>query len=140
MDRNQEQGPSGGVTPHLTIRGRRAAEAIDFYTAAFGARELHRAPSEDGRVLHCHLVINGGSVMLNDDFPDYKGGQETGAPQAVTLHLQVEDADAAWNRAVAAGATVVFPLEDQFWGDRYGQVEDPFGHRWSIGAPTRPQE
>ena len=140
MERNEQQGPSGGVTPHLTIGGRRAAEAVDFYTAAFGARELHRMPGDDGRMMHCHLVINGGSVMLNDDFPEYRGGQEAGAPQGVTLHLQVEDADALWQQAVAAGATVLMPLEDQFWGDRYGQLRDPFGHRWSVGAALQPQE
>src|SRR5687767_11169647 len=105
MDRNQQQGPSGGVTPHLTIRGRRAAAAIDFYIAAFGAREMHRMPGEDGRIMHAHLALNGGSIMLNDDFPEYRGGHEVGAPEAVTLHLQVEDADAAWNRALSAGAS-----------------------------------
>ena len=138
MDRNPEQGPPGGVAPHLTIRGGRAVEAIDFYTRALGARELHRVPSEDGRIMHCHLEVNGGSLMLNDDFPEYRGGAEEREPGGITLHLQVEDADAAWSRAVEAGASVLMPLEDQFWGDRYGQVEDPFGYRWSIGAPTRP--
>ena len=140
MQRNELQGPSGGVTPHLTIRGRRAAEAVDFYAAAFGAREVHRAPSEDGRILHAHLALNGGSIMLNDDFPEYRGGQEVREPAAVTLHLQVEDADALWSRAVGAGASVLMALEDQFWGDRYGQLQDPFGHRWSIGAPVKPQQ
>ena len=140
MERNPDQSPPGGVAPHLTIRGRRASEAIEFYTAAFGARVMHRVPSEDGRIMHCHLVINGGSAMLNDDFPDFKGGREAGAPEGVTLHFQVDDADVLWNQALAAGASVVFPLEDQFWGDRYGQLEDPFGHRWSIGAAVQPQE
>ena len=140
MERSDQQGPASGVTPHLTITGRRAAQAIDFYTAAFGARELHRVPSEDGRILHAHLGVNGGSVMLNDDFPEYRGGQEGGAPEGVTLHLQVADADALWSQAVGAGARVVMPLEDQFWGDRYGQLEDPFGHRWSIASPVKPQE
>jgi PhnB protein len=137
MERNEQQGPPGGVTPHLMIADRRAVEAIEFYTRAFGARELHRVPSDDGRIMHCHLTINGGSLMLNDDFPEYRGGNEVQPPQGVTLHLQVEDADALWTQAVAAGATVTMPLEDQFWGDRYGQVQDPFGHRWSIGAPVK---
>ena len=138
MERNEQQGPSGGITPHLLIRDKRAAEAIDFYTSAFGARELHRVPTPDGRLMHCHLAINGGSVMLNDDFPEYRGAPG-GAPEGVTLHLQVEDADALWTQAVAAGASVTMALEDQFWGDRYGQLQDPFGHRWSIGAPVKAQ-
>ena len=138
MDRNEDQGPQTGLTPHLSIRDGRAAEAIDFYKAAFGAEEVMRVPADDGkRLMHAHLRINGASLMLADDFPEYHGGQAGGAPQGVLLHLQVTDADAAWKRAVDAGAKVTMELGDQFWGDRYGQVEDPFGHRWSIGAPIR---
>jgi len=137
MERNQQQGPSGGITTHLLIRDRRATEAIDFYTRAFGARELHRVPSDDGRIMHCHLEINGSSLMLNDDFPEHRGGKEGGAPEGITLHLQVADADPLWHQAIAAGASVTMALEDQFWGDRYGQVQDPFGHRWSIAAPVK---
>ena len=140
MERHEEQGPSGGVTAHLTIRDNRAAEAISFYKDAFGATEAmppHLA--DDGkRIMHAHLGINGGHLMLNDDFPEY-GGAAT-PPGSLTLHLQVPDADAAWNRAIAAGATEKMPLADQFWGDRYGQVEDPFGFRWSIGAPAVPKQ
>ena len=139
MERNEDQGPETGITPHLAIRGRRAAEAIDFYKRAFGAEELMRNAVEDGRILHCHLRVNGGSLMLNDDFPEYHG-REWGAPEGITLHLQVGDADAVFNKAVEAGATVTMPLEDQFWGDRYGQLQDPFGHRWSIGAPAVPKQ
>jgi PhnB protein len=73
--------------------------------------------------------------MLNDDFPEHGG--PASPPGSLTLHLQVPDADAAWNKALAAGATERFPLADQFWGDRYGQIEDPFGFRWSIGAPVK---
>ena len=135
MARNQAQGPLGGVTPHLMIRNRRGKDAIEFYKAAFGAHELHCVPSDDGRIMHCHLEINGGSLMLNDDFPEYRKDGEAGAPEGVTLHLQVEDADALWTRALSAGACVTMALEDQFWGDRYGQLRDPFGHRWSIAAP-----
>ena len=140
MERNEDQGPSGGVTPHLTIRGNRAADAIDFYRRAFGATpamDPHLA--DDGkRIMHAHLLLNGGHLMLNDDFPEY-GGEAT-PPGSLTLHLQVEDADAAWNRAIEAGATEKMPLADQFWGDRYGQLEDPFGFRWSIGAPAVPKQ
>ncbi len=129
------QEPQGGLTPHLTIRGGRAAEAIAFYSKAFGAQELMRHASDDGRLMHAHLKINGSSLMMHDDFPEH-GHAPAGDPACVMLHLQVNDADAWWNGAVEAGAKVVMPLEDQFWGDRYGQLEDPFGHRWSIGAPN----
>lgn len=126
-----------GRDSHLTIPGGRAAEAIDFYKAAFGAEELARHAADDGkRLLHAHLRVNGGDVLLNDDFPEYRGG-DPAVPGGVTLHLGVEDADAAWQRALDAGASVRFALADQFWGDRYGQVADPFGHVWSIGAPSR---
>ena len=129
--------PMLGVTPHLMIRDNRAAEAIDFYTKAFGAEEGRRMLADDGkRILHAHLKVAGGSLMLNDDFPEMAGGHVAGAPTGVTLHLDVADADAAWAKALAAGATVRFPIENQFWGQRYGQVTDPFGHNWSIGGPV----
>lgn len=135
---NQDQGPTNGVAAHLTIAEGKAVDAIAFYEKAFGATQAMPAiKADDGRrLMHAHLKINGGSVMLNDDFPEYTGGS-VGIPAAVTLHLQVDDADAWFARAVDAGATVRMPLADQFWGDRYGQVDDPFGHRWSIGAPVK---
>jgi PhnB protein len=131
------QGPGGGVAAHLTIRGGRGQDAVRFYEDAFGAKEKMRQLADDGqRIMHAHLTVNGGSLMLNDDFPEYRdGGSDLGPPGGVTLHLQVPDADAAWDKAVAAGASVKFPLENQFWGDRYGQLEDPFGFSWSIGGP-----
>ena len=132
-----EQAPMAGAVPHLTLRGGQAAAAIDFYARAFGATELMRMPADHGRVLHGHLAVNGGSVMLADDFPEYCGGAAAAAPAGVTLHLQVDDADRWYARAVEAGATPTMPLADQFWGDRYGQVQDPFGHTWSIGAPIK---
>ena len=93
-------------------------------------------PAKDGkRLMHAQLEINGGHLMLADEFPEFGG--ETGAPTGVTLHLQVEDANAAFERAVAAGAEVAMPLEDMFWGDRYGQIKDPFGHRWSIASTIK---
>lgn len=137
MERNDQQEPGTGLTPHLTIRDRRAAQAIDFYAAAFGAEELMRHASEDGRLMHAHLKINGSSLMMHDDFPEHGSGGPAGEPAGVMLHLQVDDADTWWRRAVDAGATVTMELADQFWGDRYGQLQDPFGHRWSIGALTR---
>ncbi|MGK6318925.1 VOC family protein [Sphingomonas sp. DT-204] len=130
--------PLGGVTPHLTIRDNRAKEAIDFYVRAFGAEELARHPEENGdRLMHAHLVVNGGTVLLNDDFPEMMGGNPAPPPSGVTLHLEVADADAAWEKALAAGASARFPLDNQFWGQRYGQLTDPFGHVWSIGGPLK---
>ena len=141
MERDENQGPSAGITAHLTIRDGKATEAIGFYTAAFGAEKaMEPFMADDGtRIMHAHLLLNGGHLMLNDDFPEY-GGAAT-PPGSIALHLQVSDADAAWNRALEAGATEKFPLADQFWGDRYGQVTDPYGFTWSIGAAlSAPQD
>ena len=134
----ENQGPTGGVTAHLTIGGGRGSEAVEFYRKAFDATEEARHLADDGkRLMHSHLTLNGGSLMLNDDFPEMREGAELPPPSGTTFHLQVEDADATWDKAVAAGAIVKFPLDDQFWGDRYGQVEDPFGFTWSIGASSK---
>ena len=134
------QGPAGGLTPHLTIAGGRAPEAINFYTAAFGAAEQTRMLADDGkRLMHAHLILNGASLMLNDEFPEYHGPSDTGAvtPSGFTLHLQVDDTDAWFARAIAAGATERMAPTDMFWGDRYAQVTDPFGYAWAIGAPIK---
>ena len=139
MESSEEHARPGGITPHLTIRDRKAAEAIEFYKTAFGAEELMRHPTDDGRLMHASLKINDGYLMLNDDFPEHMGGPSQPAASFV-LHLNVPDADAAWQRALDAGAEIRFPLADQFWGDRYGQVMDPFGFIWSIGAPVRQQQ
>lgn len=127
------------VTPHLVVDD--AAAAIDFYVKAFDAVEYGRVPGPDGKLIHAALNINGFMVMLNDDFPEASGGKSM-TPKAlggtpVTIHLTVTDVDAKFQKALGAGATVVAALEDQFWGDRYGVVEDPFGHRWSLGQPVR---
>ena len=133
-----DQGPATGLTPHLTIREGRAAEAVKFYEAAFGATEAMRMTAEDGvRLMHCHLRLNGGSLMLADDWAKEMSGTATAAPSAVTLHLQVDDADAWFNRATDAGATPTMPPQDVFWGDRYGQLVDPFGHTWAIASPIK---
>lgn len=127
------------VIPHLVVDD--AAAAIDFYVKAFGATELGRVPGPDGKLVHAALTINGSTVMLNDDFPEFNDGKSTtptalgGTP--VTIHLTVTDVEAKFAKAVEAGAEVVMPLEDQFWGDRYGMVRDPFGHQWSLGQPVR---
>jgi PhnB protein len=130
-----QTGGSRGVTPYLTVGGGKGAEAVEFYKKAFGAAELFRQPADDGkRVLHCSLLINGGPVMLSDDF----SANASPAPAGVTLHLNVGDADAIWNQAMAAGpCEVAMPLDNQFWGDRYGILKDPYGHRWSIGGPKK---
>ncbi len=109
-------------------------EAVAFYQRAFDAREVYRNLAEDGRrLMHSHLKINGESVMLSDEFPEFTG-READHPAGVTIHLEVDDADAWWSRAVEAGAEVKMPVEDQFWGDRYGKVADPFGHEWQIAT------
>lgn len=132
-----EQGPTTGVTPHLVIPSRGGQAALEFYARAFGAEELDRKYGEDGeRIMHAHLRINGASVMLHDEFPEYHGEADI-VPKGVTLHLQVDDPDEWWGRALVAGGVPVLPLEDQFWGDRYGQLRDPFGHSWSIGGPPK---
>lgn len=122
-----------GVTPHLIVDG--AAAAIDFYGAAFGADELTRQAGPDGRIWHAELLIAGGRLILMDEFPDMDARAPTtlgGTP--VMLHLYVPDTDAQFARAVEAGATPAMEPSDAFWGDRYAQVNDPFGHRWSIAT------
>ena len=127
------------LSPHLCVDG--AADAIDFYVKAFDAVELGRVAGPDGKLIHAALQINGSMVLLNDDFPEYNDGKSStptalgGTP--VTIHLTVTDVDAKFQQALDAGATVVAALEDQFWGDRYGVVRDPFGHHWSLGQPVR---
>jgi PhnB protein len=128
------------VSPMLTVDD--GAAAIDFYIKAFDAEELGRVPGPDGKKLyHAALRINGSLVMLNDNFPEMTNGKSMtptalgGSP--VTIHLTVTDVDAKFQKAVDAGATVVMPLEDAFWGDRYGELRDPFGHLWSMGQPVR---
>ncbi len=120
-----------GVVPYLNVSDANAA--IAFYQKAFGAEVVDRRLAQDGkRLIHSQLRINGGPLMLNDPFPEF--GFPSKTPQSFMLHLQVDDVDAWWKRAVDAGATVVMPLDKQFWGDRYGQVSDPYGIVWSIGG------
>jgi PhnB protein len=133
-DQSQAVSP---ISCYLHPKGGRAAEAVEFYKRAFGAVETGRMPADDGkRLMHVQFVINGGTVMMSDEFPEYSQSQvrEMGG---FTIHLSVEDTDAWYERAVAAGCEVRMPLEDQFWGDRYGSVRDPFGVDWSIGGPTK---
>ena len=123
--------PKHTVVPYLRVKG--AAQAIEFYAKALGATERMRMPGPDGRLMHAELEILGGIVYLSDEFPEMGGA--TGAPNgSVTIHLNVPDCDAVWARAIAAGATPTMPLQDMFWGDRFGKLQDPFGHEWSIST------
>lgn len=124
------------VTPHLICAG--AAQAIDFYKKAFGAEEGGRLPGPDGKLMHAMIRIGGSAVMLVDEMPEWGAlGPKALKGSPVTIHLYVEDADAFVARAVKAGAKVTMPLADQFWGDRYGKLEDPFGHHWSVATHVR---
>jgi PhnB protein len=121
------------ITPHLVIRD--AAQAIEFYKKAFRAREINRMAMPNGKIMHAELQIGDSMLYLADEFPE-AGAR---APQSlggtpVVLNVYIEDVDKLWKEAVAAGATVKMPLEDQFWGDRYGQLVDPFGHAWGLAT------
>jgi len=121
------------VTPHLVCAG--AADAIAFYQKAFGAVELSRLPGPEGKLMHASIRIGDSVVMLTDEVPRWGSlGPKSLNGSPVVIHLYVEDADAVFNRAVAAGCKVTMPLMDAFWGDRYGKLLDPFGQEWSIGT------
>ena len=122
------------LTPHLVVKD--ASNAIEFYKKAFGAEEIRRAPAPDGKsLMHAELQIGDSRLMLVDEFPemDCRGPKSIGGTP-VTIHMFVEDVDAAFSNAVAAGAEVKMPLDDMFWGDRYGVLTDPFGHSWSLAT------
>jgi uncharacterized glyoxalase superfamily protein PhnB len=124
------------VTPHLICAG--AANAIEFYKKAFGAEEGGRMPGPDGKLMHAMIRIGGSPVMLVDEMPEWGAlGPKTLKGSPVTIHLYVENADAVFERAIKAGAKAVMPIADQFWGDRYGKLEDPFGHHWSVATHVR---
>lgn len=124
------------VTPHLVCAG--AAEAIEFYKKAFNAVEAERIPAPEGKLMHAMIRIGDSAIMLVDEFPDYNVlGPKSLKGSPVTLHLYVEDVDKAVAQAVAAGAKISMPVEDTFWGDRYGKIEDPFGHYWSLATHIR---
>jgi uncharacterized glyoxalase superfamily protein PhnB len=118
------------------VRVRDAAKAIEFYKRVFGATEKYRLADPTGRIGHAELVFGATTLMLSDEFPEYgvKGPQTIGGT-SFTIHLHVDDADALIERAAAAGATIVRPPQDQFYGERSGTVRDPFGHEWNIGHP-----
>jgi PhnB protein len=129
-----------GLVPHLVVNG--ASKAIDFYKAAFGAQEVSRVPAQDGkRLMHGEVRIGESTLYLCDDFPEFCGGKSRhpgalgGTP--VVIHQSVPNCDTAIKRAADAGAAVTMPAQDMFWGDRYGQVTDPFGHTWSFSTPLK---
>ena len=125
------------LTPHLTVRN--AKEALEFYKKAFGAEIGQVAYMPDGKVMHASLKIGDSQLMLNDEMPEFGALSplSMGGNSPVTIHIYAENVDEAFNRAVAAGAKVQMPLMDQFWGDRYGLVTDPYGHKWSLAAHVR---
>ncbi len=125
----------GGPAPYLMVDG--AVKAAEFYKRAFGAEEVSRhPPDEKGRTMHIHLYVNGGSLMLSDTYPEH--GHPWKEPQGFIIHLQVDDIDKWWGRAIKAGAEVRLPVQLMFWGDRYGQLLDPFGILWSLATTPKP--
>jgi PhnB protein len=124
------------ITPHLVCRN--AGQAVEFYKNAFGAQPQMVSRMENGKVMHATLSIGDAQIYLCDEFPDFENkSPETLGGSPIVIHLKVDDCDAWFQRAVDAGCTVTMPLEDQFWGDRYGAVADPYGHKWSIATPKR---
>ena len=130
------------LIPHLAVDG--GVAAAEFYKKAFDAVEVRRMLAEDGkRLMHLEMKIGEAVFMAHDEFPEYVAGKfsnpkHTGTT-SVTLHLVVDDCDATMEKAAAAGATITMPAADMFWGDRYGQVVDPFGHAWAVGSPLSPE-
>ena len=122
-----------GLLPYITVDG--ALKAAEFYKRAFGAEEAFVVPPDgNGRTMHVHLYINGSSLMLCDAYPEH--GHPFEKHQGFTLQLVIDDIDFWWDRAVSAGAEVILPVQLMFWGDRYGQLRDPFGVLWAMNAPV----
>ena len=127
------------VTPYLVVNG--AAKAIEFYKKAFGAKEITRQGMPDGTLMHAMIKIGDSLVMMSDEFP----GSDTKSPNSAggttfNLHVYTKDVDKLWDQALAAGATASMPLENQFWGERYGKLQDPFGHIWSVATVVKMSE
>ena len=124
------------LTPFLTVKD--AARAIEFYKQAFGAEERGVMKGPDGKVMHAELKIGDSIIMLADEFPEFGVlSPQTSGGAGMGLHIYIDGVDAAFDRAVTAGAQVEMPLAEQFWGDRYGKLKDPFGHHWSIATHTK---
>lgn len=123
----------GGLVAYLQLDG--AVKAAEFYKRAFGAEVAAVHPPDDqGRTMHVHVHVNGSSLMLSDAYPEY--GHPLEKAQGYSLMLMVDDIDAQWQRAIDAGATAVMPVEEMFWGARYGQLRDPFGVLWALNQPN----
>ncbi|HYY49159.1 MAG TPA: VOC family protein [Thermoplasmata archaeon] len=127
------------MTPYLVIDG--AARAIEFYKKAFGAKEINRAAGPDGSIMNATIRIGDSFIMMCDEFP----GGDTKAPTSaaattMNIHLYSKDVDKLWNQAVNAGAQPTLPLDNQFWGERYGKLQDPFGHVWSMSMAVKMSE
>ncbi len=121
------------VTPAIVIKG--AAEAIAFYKSAFNATELHRMAMPDGTVMHAEIKIGDSNIMLSDEFPDWGAlSPKTVGGSPTTLYIYFDDVDAMTRQAIAAGAKELQPVTDQFWGDRSGKIEDPFGYAWGLAT------
>ncbi len=120
------------VTPYLTVTD--ATRAIDFYKRAFGAEEVLRMDGPGGKIAHAEIKIGDSIIMLSDEMPGYSRSPQSLGGTAVNIFLYVKDVDQIFQRAVAAGARINMPVSDMFWGDRYGQVTDPFGHSWSLAT------
>jgi PhnB protein len=132
MDVTKSPPVKGGIVPYLIVDG--AMKAAEFYQRALGAELMFAHPVDDkGRTMHVHLYINGNSVMLSDAFPEH--GCPLEQPQGFNVMLPVDNIDVRFQRAVDAGATAVMPVADMFWGDRYGQLRDPFGVVWAMNQP-----
>ena len=138
MAENAKAVPTGfhSLTPHLTVRD--ADKALEFYKNALGAEILNVARMPDGKVMHAALRIGDSMLMLNEEMPEFGAlSPLSNGGAGVTIHIYTENVDDAFNRAVNAGAKVAMPLMDQFWGDRYGLVTDPFGHKWSLATHVK---
>ena len=124
------------ITPHVVVRD--AARAVEWYTSVLGAEEWLRIPVPDGRLMSVELRFGDSAVMLADEFPEMGiVSPQTLGGTYMALHLMVDDVDRVWQRALDAGAEVFHPLQDSFWGERHGQVIDPFGHRWGLAQHLR---
>ena len=129
------------ISPSLTCKN--AARAIEFYKSVFGATEVMRMPGPEGKIMHAELKIGDSIIFINDEFPEKAEAPTPGVTPSLFMFLYTEDVDSVYNRAVSMGSMVVMPLENMFWGDRYGKVTDPFGHQWGIAQRVEdvaPQE
>ena len=138
MPKNAAAIPQGyhTVTPSLMVSG--AAEALDFYKKALGAEERGRFPAPDGTIMHAEFKVGDSIIMLGEEMPEHGGkSPKTLGGTPVSLYVYLENVDTAWKRALDAGGKEVMPLADQFWGDRGGCFEDPFGHKWWLAQHTK---